>query len=49
MRKLNVKKIIFTIIIFIFFLDRITKILVINYTNDAKSLDLFASEYLNLS
>ena len=37
------------IIIFIFFLDRITKILVINYTNDAKSLDLFASEYLNLS
>ena len=37
------------IIFFIFFLDRITKIIVINYTNNSNSLDLFSSKYLNFS
>jgi len=43
------KKYYLFIIIFIFFLDRITKIIVINYTNNSNSLDLFSSKYLNFS
>ena len=50
MCKLNDKeKILFIHNFFYFFLDRITKIIVINYTNNSNSLDLFSSKYLNFS
>ena len=44
-----IKKIItsFVIVLFIFFLDRITKILILNIAEEADKLDIYVNSFLN--
>ena len=50
MKNETVKKIIisFVIVLFIFFLDRITKILILNIAEEAGKVDIYVNSFLNL-
>jgi len=50
MKNLNTKKIIISILLlfFIFFLDRITKIIILNTADEAGKVDIYINYFLNL-
>jgi len=50
MKNENYRKIIisFVIVLFIFFLDRITKILILNITDESEKVDIYLNSFLNL-